>query len=182
MNPTSQSLPGFWSLYRIEPVIRGATTTMMLGLMLAGGIWWVIHPQPNAVVPVDPDLVLSAPWISLGGAAVALLAGSIALWRYLVVRRILGEGEAIKGVVEATDRHDTNTRSNSSTIQTTPTYAYYVTIHYEVRGLERTVRLKLPHSPGTYGLKKDGDVDLLVLESKPYQPLIRAIYLGRREG
>jgi hypothetical protein len=187
MNSTANSFPGFWALYRIEPLVRRAFTTMMLGLMLAAGIWWVIQPQPNAVPQTEPSVeVLYAPWISAGGGVLSILAGSYLVWRTLWVREVICHGSVVQGTAELTDVYDTNMRGSTSgstsTIRTRPTYVYYVTVRYDVRGGEHTVRVKLPFSPSTYGIKKGGKVDLLVLESAPHKPLIRAVYLGRKDN
>lgn len=187
MNSAANTFPGFWALYRIEPLVRGAFTTMMLGLMLAAGIWWVIQPQPNAVPQTEPSFeVLYAPWISAGGGVLAALAASVLVWRTLWVKNVICHGSEVRGIVERTDHHDTNMHSSTdsvtSTIRTKPTYVYYVTVRYDVRGDEQTVRIKLPDSPFTYGIRKGEEVDLLVLESAPHKPLIRAVYLGRRDN
>lgn len=151
---------------------------MTLGLMLAVGIWWVIQPAPNADPTLEPsDTVIYAPWISAAGGVLAALSGFILLRRYLLVRKILRHGVIIQGIAEEVERQDTNMHSNTTTMQTTPTYAYYVTVRYTVRGLERKVRFRLPHSPGTYRIKEGGEVDLLALESAPHRPLIREVYL-----
>lgn len=152
---------------------------MALGLMLAIGIWWVIKPAPNAVPTLEPsDTVIYAPWISLGAGVLAALSGFILLRRYLLVRNILRHGVPIRGIAEVVERQDTNMHSsNTTTMMTTPTYAYYVTVRYAMRSIERKVRFRLPHSPGTYRIKEGGEVDLLALESAPHRPLIREVYL-----
>lgn len=154
---------------------------MILGLMLAAGIWWVVQPPPNAAPSEELMMTTKyAPWISAGGVALAAIAGAVLILRYRLVRKILSRGVAVKGIVEVSDRHDTNMHSNSSTdtMQTAPTYVYYVTIRYAMHGRERKVRLRLPFSPGTYGIKQDGEIDLLALDEAPDKPLIRAVYLN----
>ena len=47
------------------------------------------------------------------------------------------------------------------------------------QGMEQKVCLRLPHSPGTYGIKAGGEVELLALEWAPQKPLIRAVYQER---
>ncbi|MFN0199350.1 MAG: hypothetical protein ACKVT0_21580 [Planctomycetaceae bacterium] len=155
---------------------------MVSGLILAAGIWWMIQPVSNAVPPEEPPIeVIYGPWVCVGGIAIAALAGIVLLRRYLLVKEILRHGTTIQGTVEETDVYDTNMRGNTSTIQSTRsrTYAYYVSIRYAVHGFDRTVRIKLFMSPSTYGMKKGGEVDLIVLDSVPHKPLIRAVYLGR---
>lgn len=122
--------------------------------------------------------VVYGPWGCLGGVVLAAVAGLILLQRYLRVKEILRHGATIRGTVEKADRFDTNMHSTTTRIQTTPTYVYYVTIRYAVHGIERKIRLRLPYSPSSYGLKEGGTVDLLALESAPHRPLIREVYLG----
>ncbi|MEY4484865.1 MAG: hypothetical protein RL693_2317 [Verrucomicrobiota bacterium] len=155
---------------------------MILGLMLAIGIWWVIQPFPNQATPVEPsDTAIYAPWISAAGGVLALISGTILLRRYLLVRNILSHGVPIRGTAEKVERFDTNSESNTkhsntTTMQMTPTYVYYVSLRYTMRGLEHKVRLRLPHSPGTYRIKEGEAVELLALESAPHKPLIPAVY------
>lgn len=154
---------------------------MISGLILAAGIWWVTQPVSTAVPPVEPPIeVIYGPWVCVGGVVFAALAGLVLMRRYLLVKEILCHGATIKGTVEEMDIYDTNMHSNTNRIQTTPTYAYYVSIRYDVRGFDRKVRFKLFHSPSTYGITKGGEVDLLVLDSAPHKPLIRVVYLGRQ--
>lgn len=151
---------------------------MTLGLMLAIGIWWVIKPFPNQAPSVEPsDTVIYAPWISAGGGVLAALSGFALVRRYLLVRDILKHGVPIRGIAEVVEHYDTNSHNHTTKMQTTPTYAYYVTVRYTMRGLERKVRLRLPHSPGTYRIKEGCELDLLALESAPHRPLIREVYL-----
>ena len=178
MNSALKYVPSLRTLYWAEPAIRKSFTLMIMGLMLAVGIWWVIKPMPNAAPPVSPSLeALYAPWISAGGIILAALAGIVAAGRYLLVRKTFTSGETIKGTVEEVSRQDTNMHSNTNRMKTTPTYVHYVTIRYDLHGDDYKRRFKLPHSPSTYGIKKDGEVDLMVLESLPRSPLIRAVYL-----
>lgn len=177
MNSTLKYVPSLKTLYWVEPAIRKSFTVMIMGLMPAVGIWWVIKPFPNAVPPVSPSMeALYAPWISAGGIVLAALAGIVMTGRYLLVRKTFTNGESIKGTVEEVSRHDTNMHSNTSRMNTTPTYVHYVTIRYDLHGDDYKRRFKLPHSPSTYGIKKDSEVDLMVLESLPRKPLIRAVY------
>ncbi|MCP5558987.1 MAG: hypothetical protein H7A55_14680 [Verrucomicrobiaceae bacterium] len=79
---------------------------------------------------------------------------------------------------------DVYTRENSHS-DTTPAFkrtytrTYFVIIRYAWKGEDKKVRLKLPNSPSTYNLTKDGEVDLLILDSAPDNPLISIVYLGR---
>jgi hypothetical protein len=118
--------------------------------------------------------------VAAGGLALTAVAWGVLARRYVLVRKILSQGTPIKGKAVVVDRYDTNSHSDSDTapMQFTPTYVYYVTLRYVVEGVERKVRLRLPYSPGTYGIKEEGEVELLVLAEAPRKPLIREVYLG----
>ena len=181
MNSTPDALPDFRSLYWSDFTIRRAVVPIIMGLMLAAGMWWMVQPIPNAVPQEEvPPEIAYAPWLAAGGLVVSAVSALVLVRRYLLVKKILGEGSAVKGTAVKVDRYDSNRDRNSSTstLQFTTSYVYYVTIRYEVQGVERKVRLKLLFSPGTYGIKEDGEVELLVLDAKPRKPLIRAMYLG----
>ena len=60
--------------------------------------------------------------------------------------------------------------------------SYYATIRYTIRGTERTLRQKLFHAGDTYGLEKGGEVELMLLDSPPGKPLIRAVFLTQLKG
>jgi hypothetical protein len=176
--PNPNPMPSFRWIYWADFTIRRAIHATVLGLMLAAGMWWLTRPMPNAPPLAEPSFeAMYGPWVSLGGLLLAAVGGAVLLWRYLLVKRIITQGISVKGTVDEVDIYDTNSRSDSSRIRTTPTYAYYVGIRYAVHGVEHRVRFKLLHSPSTYGMKKDGDVDLVVVDSMPRKPLIRAVYL-----
>jgi len=179
MNSVPQSIPGFRSLYWADFTIRRAINAMIMGVVLAAGIWWMIQPVPNALpVAEPPPEVVYGPWVCAGGLVFSALAGIVLIRRYLLVKEILNHGTAVKGTVEDIDIYVT-TRRDSNSSQTSTTRSYYVTLRYDVRGFDQKISIKLLHSPSTYGIRKDGEVDLLVLDSAPHKPLIRAVYLGR---
>lgn len=123
---------------------------------------------------MGPQLAL----IGLGLAAVAVL---FLIWRYTQVRLVLEQGLEIRGKVEDLEAIAISTSNDSHiTSQRTYRHVHYMTVRYEVHGVEQEVRLKLPSSGFTYGLTKGGPVDLLVLSSKPRRPLVRAVYTPRR--
>lgn len=181
MNSDSQPrVPSLRELYWVDFTIRRSATAIMMGGLLSAGVWWMAETAAPVVPPNEPPIeIVYGPWVAAAGIGLAVLAGIVLLRRYLLVKEILRHGVSITGIVETADRFDTNTHSDTGTLKTTPTYAYYVTVRYTVDGFEQKVRVKLPHSPGTYGLKQDGDADLLVLNSMPHKPLIRPLYLGR---
>lgn len=179
MNNTETLFPSFRTLYWQDFTIRRAFNGMIGGLILAAGIWWMIQPVPNALPqPEPPPEVVYGPWVCVGGIVFSVLAGIVLIRRFLLVKEILSHGIAVKGTVEDVDVYVATHRETGSSTTTT-TRSYHVTFRYEVQGFEQKLRVKLFHSPGTYGLKKEGEVDLIVLESAPHKPLIRAVYLGR---
>lgn len=179
MNSAPMPVPGFRTLYWQDFTIRRAFNGMIGGLILAAGIWWMIQPVPNALPQAEPPPeVVYGPWVCVGGIVFSVLAGLVLIRRYQFVKEILTHGITVKGTVEDVDVYVATHRTTGSSTTTT-TRSYHVTLRYEVQGLERKLRVKLFHSPGTYGLKKEGEVDLIVLESAAHKPLIRAVYLGR---
>lgn len=182
MNTTPNSIPSLSSLYWSDVTIRRSFSAMTTGLMVAAGMWLMLQPVPNALPQAEPPIeVVYAPYVEVGALVFAGLAGLVLLRRYLFVKEVLRHGNTIYGIVDKTDVYDTNMHSDSNTIKTMPTYAYYVTVRYEVQGAEYKVCFKLMHSPSTYGLKKDGDVELIVLDSAPGNPLIRSVLYFDRD-
>lgn len=180
MSAVSDSIPGFRSLYWSDFTLRRSVHACGLGLMVVIGIWWAFQPATPVVSKEDAAFDAAfARYAQAGGAVLALVAGAIWIRRYLLVKKILTRGAIVPATVEEVDVFDTNRHSDSSRIRTTPTYAYYATVRYSMHGRERTARFKLLHSPSTYGLKKGGETDLMVLDAAPGTPLIRSVYLGR---
>lgn len=178
--PAPESLPSFRSLYWRDYTIRRATNTVVAGLVLAAGIWWMLQPVPGALPHSEPPIeIVYGPRVAVGAIAMSILAGIVLARRYLLVKRILIKGEVIRGTVVSTNRYDTNSHGDSDTLRTTPTYVYYVTVRYEVHGIERKFRVKLPHSASTYGLRQGEETELFVLEGVSHKPLLRAVYLAR---
>jgi hypothetical protein len=180
MSEVRGSLPSLRSLYWRGYTIRRATTAVVTGVVLAAGIWWMLQPVPGALPHAEPPMeAVYGPWVALGGIALSILSGIVLARRYLLVKRILLEGDVIRGTVVSTNRYDTNSDSDSDTIRKSPTYVYYVTICYSNHGIDRKFQVRLPHSASTYGLRKGEDTDLLVLHGVSHQPLLRAVYLAR---
>lgn len=137
--------------------------------------------MPNAI-PVEKspfDI-----WISDFGPMVALIVATLALLvlvrRYLLVKKIISHGTAIKGTVAEVDIYEREARRSetSTAFNVAKIRSYYATIRYNCQGADHQVRLKLPFSPSTYKMAKDKEVDLIVLDSTPKKPLIREMYMG----
>lgn len=181
MNPDPhRPLPNFRTLYWADYTIRRSIMATVMGLFLAAGIWWASRPMPNAVPLDEPSFeTMYAPYVIAGGGVLAVIGALIFFQRYALVRKILSEGNSIQGTAFEVDIFETNQNSHSSTNRFAKTYAYYTSIRYELHGVERKARFKLLHSPSTFGIRKDGAVELLVLDQAPKKPLIRAVYTER---
>jgi len=176
-------VPALRTLYWNDPVFRRAASVCGFGLAAAAGFWWFTRPMPNAdpsiTAGAEFTLFAKAPPFALAVSALALIA---AAWRYLSVKAVFTRGETVQGtVVELkTDTWETTAnRDQSHGINKITRRSYFATIRYTVRGEERTVRLRLPHSASHYGMKQGGPVDLMVLDSSPGRPFVRAVYLEK---
>lgn len=181
MNSTPPSIPGFKSLYWQDATIRRSANAFVFGLIVAAGVQWATQPVETGLPPIDnsADLVI-AKWATVGGLVLSAVGGIILLWRYLWVKKVFTHGANIKGMVENIEVRSWSEESSSTTTSKSVTrYSYYATLRYDMHGRERKVRLKLPNSGFTYGIVKGKETDLVVLDSAPDKPLIRAVYLGR---
>lgn len=180
MNSTPQSLPGIQSLYHLDPVIKRAASTLGFSLFAAVGIHWVSQPAPSVVQVEQSPLEI---WVLKWGPTVALVVAALALVvlarRYFWVKKVLSEGTTIKGTVDEVTIYEREAEKseNSPAFGGAIIRTYYATIRYSWQGAENKVRLKLPYSPGTFKVAKGGEVDLILLESAPKKPLMRAVYL-----
>lgn len=181
MNPTPPSLPGLLSLYWRDFTIRYAMNTAVMALLVALGIPWASQPVSPAQPPVGMSLEAAlVEKIAIGGFVFAALAAIILLRRYLWVRKVLSRGTVVNGTVEEIDVYSRRTDDNTHTTRKpTYRYSYFVIVSYFSYGMHRKVRLKLPNSGFVYNMTKGGETDLIVLDSAPDKPLLRAVYLGR---
>lgn len=173
-------MPGFKHLYRHDRIIWGAAHKILFGLMIVAGMWWISRPQPNA--PTPPEAIQSfdaqvIPWGTAIGVALSTISALVLVWRYLWVKKVLTSGITVKGIVENIESAAFRTNEGSKT-KATYRHVYWATLRYAVHGVEQQVCQKLPNSGYTYGLVKGREVDLIVLETSPRKPLIRAIYTG----
>lgn len=184
MNSANPSTPSLQSLYWNDVIFKRMVNTCGFAVIVAAGITWASQPMPNAPPPesisFDPAALDIVPPIALGVAAVALM---IAVWRYLQVQKFFTQGKVVRGTVEELKTETWRTTANvdqSHGIKYKTMHSHYITLRYTMHGKERSVRQKLPNSGFTFGLQQGGEVDLMVLDSMPDKPLIRAVYLGRR--
>ena len=170
----------FWN----DSPFKRAVNVAGFAVMVAAGFWWFGRPMPN--VPPSVDLTFEhamaerIPPVALGAAALALI---VAVWRWQRVRKIFTEGAVVKGTVVELKTDTWQTSANvdqSHGMKKETRRSHYITFRYTVRGEERTLRRQMPNSGFTFGLKQDGPVDLMVHDSMPDKPLIRAVYLGRQ--
>ena len=182
MNPIPPSIPNLQTLYWRDISINRAARTVGFSLFVAAGIKWATQPVASVVKVENSPLEI---WVAVWGPTVALVVAALGLIflvrRYLWVKKVLSEGDVIKGTVQEVDIYsrEASHSSNAPAFQRSMIRTYYATICYTWQGVDKKVRFKLPNSPGTYGIAKNGDVDLLALESAPGKPLIRQLYLGR---
>ena len=177
MNLAPYPMPGLKFLHRHDRIIRGAMNKMVFGVVVAAGMLWMSQPAQAAQPPAELMLEAGAiQWVAVGGLVMSAVAALVLVWRYSRVKKILTCGITVKGIVEDLEAVSFRTDSESST--STPSYrhVHFATIRYMVQGVEQQVCLKLPNSGFTYGLVKSREVDLIVLETAPRKPLIRAVY------
>ena len=178
----SPALPGLFSLYRRDIIIRFSLNAFVFGLFVVGGIQWASQPVPGSPPQIDsmPFGIPEVQLISLIGLGLSSVGALIGVFRFLRLRKVLGQGRLIVGKVDEVETMEFEV-SNSSSSPSHRSYrrSYYVVVRYTAMGAERKARFKLPNSPSVYQLFKDHDVELSVLDSSPDRPLIRIIYLGR---
>jgi hypothetical protein len=182
MNTPPPSIPSITSLYHCDFTIQRAANTMGFCLLAAVGFHWMSQPVP-AVVKVENSPFET--WVLQWGPTVALIIAALAMIvlvrRYLWVKEVLCQGTSIKGIVEEVDvySHEASHSDSTPAFQRAINRSYYACIRYVWQGVGKKVRLKLPHPPSTYQATKGQEIELLVLDSAPQKPLIRAVYLWR---
>jgi hypothetical protein len=182
MNPATPAIPSLRSLYRCDLTIRRAANAIIAGVVAPAGILWATRPATSPPPGVDLSFELAAAnWAPLAGAFVVVLGGIFLARRYLWVKKVFSQGITIKGIVKDLEVHSwTPSRdSTTSAVRRPQRHAYWATVRYAVHGVEREACLRLPNSGFTYGLAKDRETDLMVLDWVPDKPLIRSVYLGK---
>lgn len=180
MHSDSNPIPGFRAIYWSDFTIRRSFNAVFFLLFVCGGVIWATQPQPNALPSNDPVFDAAVrKWVPRAALAASAISGLIFARRYLLVRKILGEGTRIRGTVEDLIVYGWRSESASGRPGTANNqHAYWAVIRYAVHGVEKKIKFKLLHSGYTYGMKKGGETDLMVLDSAPQEPLLCAVYLG----
>jgi hypothetical protein len=177
MSFSSPALPGPRLFYDRDRIIHRAVNMLVFGLIVAGGVWWATRPYPGVPASVDRTFdEMARPWGIAGGFVLAMVGGLLLVWRWLRVRKILTEGRAIQAMVEDLESVKWRSGEDNATGKAQYRYSYYVTLRYTAQGAERQVRQKLATAGFTVGLVKGHETEVMVLDSAPCKPLIRAVY------
>jgi hypothetical protein len=180
MNPETQSLPSFKSLYFVDLPLRRSAKLCVAGLVLAAGMMWLSPSIAAAPASADRDFDMSLThYATLAASGMIFLGLILLVRRYLLVKRILTQGNIIPAMVDDLEAVEVRQEVEDSPISRTVGHSYYAWIRYTYQGEERTVRLRLPSSGFVFGLAKNHETQVLLLDSKPSKPLIRSVYLGR---
>jgi hypothetical protein len=177
---TTPSIPGLSTLYARDFTIKNAINKGGFMLLAAAGFRWF---APSGTPPPGVDLsfeIAMAKWVPVGALILAAIALIVLVWRYLWIKKVLSQGDTIRGSVEDVDVYSREASHSDTTPAFQRSYirSYYAIIRYTVQGVERKVRLKLPNSPSVYKIFKGKETELIVLDSAPGKPLIRSVYLG----
>lgn len=174
---SAPSIPSLIALYWRDATIKRAGDTVGFMLLAAAGFHWFAPPEsPPPGVDLSFEIAMSK-WVPL----IAVVALIVLVRRHRWVTAVLTHGIVIKGIIENVDVYAREARHR----ETTPAFqrviirSYYATIRYTWQGIDKQVCLKLPSSPSVYGAFKGRELDLMILESAPGKPLIRAVYLDR---
>jgi hypothetical protein len=104
------------------------------------------------------------------------LIGIIAsIYWYKSIRSTFRDGITVKGKMLFRENIVTERSKNSSAVRKR---AYFITVGYNVNGVEYKNRIRLPDAPFLYGIVKEGqEFDLVLKETSPKNALIKHIYL-----
>ena len=173
------TVPSLRTLYFCDRTLGRALRTAPFCLFATFMIRWATQPVPTAVKieksPFDIWLAAYGPTVAL---VASVLASIIAVHRYLWVKRVLTEGSIIQGTVEELDVYEREASHSDTTpaFQRSTIRTYYATIRYQWQGGTRQVRCWLPLSGSNYKIFKGKETDLILLDSSPKKPLLRALY------
>jgi len=79
----SSSLPGLFSLYHRDAVIKFSLNALGFGLLVAGGIQWASQPVPGA--PNNDSMPFGVPeadFISMIGLGLSVVGALVLVWRF----------------------------------------------------------------------------------------------------
>jgi hypothetical protein len=174
-------MPNLIALYWRDATIKRAGDTVGFMLLVAAGFHWLAPPEsPLPGVDLSFEIAMSK-WVPAGALLIVVVALIVLVRRHRWVTAVLTHGIVSKGIIEDVNLYAREARQR----ETTPAFqrviirSYYATIRYTWRGIDKQVCLKLPSSPSVYGAFKGRELDLMILESAPGKPLIRAVYLDR---
>jgi hypothetical protein len=101
------------------------------------------------------------------------ILGSI--YRYNSVRATFRDGITVKGKMLYRENIVTERSKNSSDVRKR---AYFITVGYNVHGVEYKERIRLPGAPYFFGINHEGqEFDLVLKETSPKNVLIKHVYL-----
>lgn len=177
MSSSPPLLPGLKTLYWNDLTFRRGANLLGFGLVVAVGMWWVTRPIEGVPPTVDRSFEeMVKPWGMAGGIALAGGGGLLLLGRRRRVRRVLSSGTRLSALVEDLEAVRWSSGRDETAGQSHYRHSYYVTLRYLAQGSERLVRQKLPGAGFTFGLIKGRETEVVVLDSAPEKPLIRALY------
>ncbi|HCR72383.1 MAG TPA: hypothetical protein DIW23_13120 [Anaerolineae bacterium] len=99
-----------------------------------------------------------------------------AIYRYRLIQSTFRDGVTVKG--KMLFREDIVTNSKNSSGSYSKKRSYYITVGYQVNGVEYKERVRLPDAPFLYGINKEGqEFDLVLKETSPKKVFIKHVYL-----
>lgn len=105
------------------------------------------------------------------------LIGVIAsIYWYKSIQSTFRDGITVKGKMLFRENIVSNSKNSSGSYS--KKRSYYITVGYQVHGVEYKERVRLPDAPFLYGINHEGqEFDLVLKESSPKNVLIKHIYL-----
>lgn len=98
-----------------------------------------------------------------------------AIYYYNVIQSTFRDGLTVKGKMLFRENIVTERSKNSSAVRKR---AYFITVGYNVHGVEYKERIRLPDAPFVLGIVKEGqEFDLVLKETSPKRVFIKHVYL-----
>jgi hypothetical protein len=105
----------------------------------------------------------------------SILGILLTIYRYKMIQSTFQDGMTVKGNFLSRENIVTERAKNSSAVRKR---AYYITVGYNVQGVEYKQRIRLPEAPFLLGINHEGqEFDLLLKETSPKKVFIKHIYL-----